>query len=86
MTVHHPHILMTLSRSMSLKEVFAPQKKKNVLEKPPKHLKTYGERSFSYAAPDVWNQLPQDVKSSETIAIFKKRLKTYLFTCNFCNT
>ena len=47
-------------------KIYVPQRslrssKKNLLEKPPKHLKTYGERSFSYAAPDVWNQLPQDV-------------------------
>ena len=49
------------------------------LVKPKPNLKTFGTRSFAYAAPDVWNNLPDDVKSSETICIFKKRLKTHLF-------
>ena len=55
---------------------------KNLLVTPKKNLKTFGERSFSFAAPDVWNGLPEFVKSSETLGIFKKRLKTHLFkTC-----
>ena len=68
--------------------VYVPQRtlrssQKNLLVEPQCHLKTYGERSFSFAAPDVWNKLPEDVKSSNSIAIFKKRLKTHLFKCTF---
>ena len=38
-----------------------------------------GQRSFSYAAPTVWNTLPYEIRSSNTISSFKSSLKTYLF-------
>ena len=38
-----------------------------------------GDRAFSIAAPREWNKLPGDIKSSQSIEIFKSRLKTYLF-------
>ena len=40
---------------------------------------SYGQRSFSCAAPRIYNKLPQYVTSSETIHEFKKHLKTFLF-------
>ena len=39
----------------------------------------YGERAFSYAAPSLWNALPDFVKSAKNVKTFKKLLKTYLF-------
>ena len=42
-----------------------------------------GKRAFSVAAPRVWNELPITLKTSETIAIFRKKLKTYLFQIAF---
>lgn len=68
--------------------IYIPQRtlrssQKHLLVKPLTNLKTFGERSFAYAAPDVWNKLPDNVKSSETISIFKKRLKTHLFRLSF---
>ena len=44
---------------------------------------TFGKRSFCYAAPTVWNELPTDVRSSQSVEIFKKGLKTYLFGLAF---
>ena len=41
---------------------------------------TFGDRAFSVCAPKLWNNLPSDVKSSPSIDIFKKKLKTYLFS------
>ena len=38
-----------------------------------------GDRAFATAAPKEWNALPLDIQSSETLDIFKKRLKTFLF-------
>ena len=38
-----------------------------------------GRRSFSVAGPRIFNLLPQTVRYSNTIEIFKNRLKTYLF-------
>ena len=58
---------------------------KSLLEVPRKNFKTFGERSFSNAAPEVWNKLhvPEYIKSSQSTAIFKMNLKTYLFRCSF---
>ena len=39
----------------------------------------WGVRTFSHCAPRLHNRLTSDVKSSTNVAIFKKRLKTYLF-------
>ena len=33
-----------------------------------------GKRAFSVAVPRVWNELPITLKTSETIAIFRKLL------------
>ena len=33
----------------------------------------------SVAAPRLWNSLPMELKTSTSIDIFKKKLKTYLF-------
>jgi len=43
----------------------------------------YGERSFSHAAPKVWNSLPLTVRKSESVDTFKKHLKTHLFNLAF---
>ena len=37
----------------------------------------YGDRSFMHAAPKLWNSLPADVRDADTLASFKKRLKTH---------
>ena len=38
-----------------------------------------GNRAFMCHGPKLWNELPIDIKYSETVSIFKKKLKTYLF-------
>ena len=37
------------------------------------------DRAFSVAAPKLWNTLPADIRYSNTITIFRKLLKTYLY-------
>ena len=49
----------------------------------PKTKLNLGKRAFSVAAPRIWNELPITLKTSETIAIFRKKLKTYLFQIAF---
>ena len=45
-----------------------------------KTLTTLGDRSFAAAAPQLWNSLPYSIRSSPSVASFKKALKTfYLF-------
>jgi len=50
------------------------------LRVPKSRTTTFGDRAFSVCAPKLWNNLPTDVKSSPSIDIFKKKLKTYLFS------
>ena len=40
---------------------------------------TLGDRSFTCAAPKLWNALPFDIRSASTVSIFKAKLKTHLF-------
>ena len=41
--------------------------------------KKYGERAFSFAAPHLYNSLPQKIRMANTIDTFKANLKTHLF-------
>lgn len=38
-----------------------------------------GRRSFAFAAPTVWNSLPQDIRSVTSLLTFRKKLKHHLF-------
>ena len=40
---------------------------------------SYGERTFTYIAPRLWNSLPTAIRAEEDTDTFKKRLKTLLF-------
>ena len=42
-------------------------------------LRTIGVRAFGAVAPRVWNDMPADIVSAPSLAIFKRRLKTRLF-------
>ncbi len=44
---------------------------------------TKGGRAFSYLAPKLWNSLPGNVWGSDTLSLFKSRLKTHLFSQAF---
>jgi hypothetical protein len=39
---------------------------------------TVGTRSFPVAGPSIWNSLPADVTSSDSLPDFRRRLKTVL--------
>ena len=45
--------------------------------------KTFANRSFSVSGPTVWNSLPSDIRSSENIQTFKRKLKTHYFRLAF---
>ena len=51
----------------------------NLLRQPRSNTKHYSDRAFSYAAPRLWNSLPDHVRNSQTIEIFKKQIKSHLF-------
>jgi len=41
---------------------------------------SFDKRSFSTAAPSVWNSLPTSVLNCDSLTLFKARLKTHLFS------
>nr|XP_055052908.1 uncharacterized protein LOC129438262 [Misgurnus anguillicaudatus] len=51
----------------------------NTLNIPRTKLCSMGGRAFSSAAPRLWNALPEHLRAPQTIDVFKKNLKTYLF-------
>ena len=58
---------------------------KHLLVSPSYNLKTYGARSFSVAAPSLWNTLPSEIRNAQSVSVFKRRLKTLLFRKAFYN-
>ena len=50
-----------------------------LLVQPHRHTKTFGERSFSFQVPNIWNKLPTNLKKSSSLSTFKKQLKTHFF-------
>ena len=50
-----------------------------LLTVPRVRLDRYGSRSFSYAAPTVWNSLPIDLRKLSNVTSFPTALKTLLF-------
>jgi len=51
----------------------------NCLHIPPVRLSTVGPRAFSVARPSIWNNLPEDITSAETLYTFCHRFKSHLF-------
>jgi hypothetical protein len=73
-----------------LKELISPKKirkeglrsgtMRNLLEKPTCKCKTYASRSFSVVGPNLWNSLPEELRSISDFDKFKCSLKTFLFS------
>jgi len=42
-----------------------------------------GDRAFSIAGPKAWNNLPQSVRSADSLDSFKQKLKFYFFNSCF---
>ena len=45
----------------------------------PRTNQKYGDRAFSVAGPKLWNSLPEHIRQSGSVDIFKTALKTYYF-------
>ena len=52
---------------------------RNLFVKPYFNLNSDGKRAFSVAALELWNNLPEDIKSVNSVDDFKHKLKTILF-------
>jgi len=44
---------------------------------------TMGDRAFAVAGPSAWNKLPDSVRQSSSLDVFKRLLKTHLFSLSF---
>jgi hypothetical protein len=40
-----------------------------------KFLRSFGYRSFTVAAPKLWNELPKEIRDISSISVFKNRIK-----------
>jgi len=49
----------------------------------PRTRTAYGGRVFSSAVPAIWNNLPTSVIEASSLPVFRRRLKTHLFTVAF---
>ena len=56
---------------------------KSLLVIPRSRLVSSGDRSFRVAAPALWNVLPLDIRMAPNVEIFKRLLKTHIFTLAF---
>ena len=72
-----------LSELITLKTVsrYSLRSSGEVLLQPPriKTLRTLGDRSFTVAAPALWDNLPNAVRCAQSVQSFRDRLKTHLF-------
>ena len=50
------------------------------VHKTTKLLQSAERRTFYYTAPSIWNDLPIHIRESPSVAIFKKALKTHLYS------
>lgn len=48
----------------------------------PKTCRSFGDKAFSVAGPRLWNMLPLFIREAVSLNVFKKLLKTYLFSHN----
>jgi len=43
------------------------------------NMTSYGRRAFSYAGPHAWNSMPEHLRQTTSIDLFKRSLKMFLF-------
>ena len=79
-----PSYLIELVTSYHQERYSTRRNTQQCLNKPPLFkLKSYGERSFTFAAPTEWNKLPLEIKIAPSLQNFKTQLKTHLFKQHF---
>ena len=52
----------------------------------PSKTTTFAKRAYQFSAPAVWNSLPKTVLNNDCVAVFKSRLKTFLFSQAFSSS
>ena len=75
---------LPIDKPTSRRGLRSSSKNQDLLLIPPTKHKTFADRSFSVAAPRLWNDLPINIKQVKNVLTFKRDLKTYLFKQAFC--
>ena len=57
----------------------------HLLTVPSSKLRSFGGRAFSNSAPELWNKLPMDIRTANSLPSFKSKLKTHYFKLAFYN-
>ena len=68
--MHNSHVFLSCMLFVRLQNLFCLFQKSTLLY-------TW-DRAFAHAAPVLWNSLPLTIRTSSSLAIFKKQLKTFL--------
>ena len=76
--VYLSHILRQRSQTRPSRSQY-----QHLLEVPLSRTSTYGDRALSRSGPTLWNCLPVDLRSLQSLDTFKKHLKTHLFLSYF---
>jgi hypothetical protein len=50
-----------------------------MIQQPRVRTKTYGDKRFDKTTSTLWNNLPSETRNEQSLVIFKKNVKTYLF-------
>ena len=73
------YLLRHLQKNTNQSTILTRSDANPLLLKIPRVRKAIGARSFSVAAPTIYNSLPADVKLAKDFISFKKKLKHHLF-------
>ena len=72
-----------------LKEIKYSLRKGNVLVSANRKTTNYGINSVSHLAPKIWDLVPQEIKNSKSLPMFKQKIKLWIprdCPCNLCKT
>ena len=76
---HEPRYIYDMLEEYKSSHAGLRSEGKLLLRVPTSRTKTNGDRCFPFAGLYLWNKLPLDVRASESVAVFKKRLKAHYF-------
>ena len=80
---HGPKYLRDLVVPLQPSRPCLRSEKNDRLLMPKTTCETFAARSFSIAAPTLWNSMPEEIKQITNLLSFKKALKTHLFRIAF---
>ena len=83
LAIHQPPYLASLLHFSNIPRQLRSSTSQQLSNSIPRTKLNLGKGAFSVAAPIIWNELPTTLKSCESLASFRKNLKTYLFKIAF---